>query len=336
LASSKRKRETSRSESCRRRRKQTSGGWSKRRRRKPPSRRKRETAKETQGEPPTRKRKRKPIAKSSRTAKDGNIKPRIPPFERESKDAVDTRGQLALYINAIQAAQQRTRVFAFYVRKERCRLLCHSRSGTLVIPLIDYTKTDHVRKFFWRYTRASKAFRGHDTTFQPITATQLDDEVDAARINLELRPHDPLFRVSMNISRDDIKYLYVSKPFAAFHVWPLGRGTRCFSAYDPDSKSIVLLKDTWRDTAYAPKGKTYERLHQGQVPNIPHVLVHGDVMGYFQKCGDESDGASKSRRRAHVHYRIVLKEVGLPLSRFASTYELVKVVLDAFQGMFTS
>jgi hypothetical protein len=96
--------------------------------------RKRETAKETRGEPPTRKRKRKPIAKSGRAAKDGNIKPRIPPFERESKDAADTRGQLALYINAIQAAQQRTRVFAFYVRKERCRLLCHSRSGTLVTP----------------------------------------------------------------------------------------------------------------------------------------------------------------------------------------------------------
>jgi hypothetical protein len=73
---------------------------------------------------------------------------------------------------------------------------------------------------------------------------------------LELRPHDPLFRVSVNVSRDD--------------------------------------------------------------------------------CGDESDSASKSRRRAHVHYRIVLKEVGLPLSKFASTYELVKIVLDAFEGVSTS
>lgn len=61
------------------------------------------------------------------------------PFQVDTPTARDTRGQIALYINAIQATQQRTRVFFFYIRANLYRLFCHSHAGTLVTPLFHCT-----------------------------------------------------------------------------------------------------------------------------------------------------------------------------------------------------
>ncbi|KIK64843.1 hypothetical protein GYMLUDRAFT_402826 [Collybiopsis luxurians FD-317 M1] len=45
------------------------------------------------------------------------------PFECDTKAARETRGQLAVYANAIQASQYRTRTFTVCIRKTVCRLL---------------------------------------------------------------------------------------------------------------------------------------------------------------------------------------------------------------------
>ena len=257
------------------------------------------------------------------------------PFECETSDARDTRGQMALYINAIQATQQRTRVFAFYVRKQYCRLLCHSRSCTLVTPLIDFTTTSDLQTFFWRLTHADKAARGFDTTFEPIGVG--DPNAVPARSRLELENTDPLFRVSVtDLSSDNnVKYYYVSEPMTSSHTYPVGRGTRCFKAYDPEQDGLVLLKDTWRFASHMPEHEIYATLHASQVPNIPTVLAAGDVPGDLQQCGGD-DIANTSLcpvPEPQKHYRLVLREVGRPLSRFYSTYELISVIYDAFQGM---
>lgn len=268
--------------------------------------------------------------RDSRRATNPRRVPPIPPFERRTNDARDTRGQITLYINAVQATQQRTRVFAFYVRERYCRLLFHSRSGTLVTPLIDYTTTNDMHTFFWRLTHARKADRGFDTTFEPVDPT--DPNSATVRGRLRLQDTDPLFRVSVtdSSSYNDIKYYYVSEPFTSSHTYPVGRGTRCFSAYDLEKNHLFLLKDTWRVANYTAEHETYAKLHANNVPNIPTVLAAGDVPGHWHRCGGDMP---HSHFRIHQHFRLVLREVGRPLREFRSTYELVSVISDAFKGM---
>lgn len=78
------------------------------------------------------------------------------PFKVDFLLARNTRGQVALYINTIQATQQRTHIFSFYIRANLCRLLRHSRAGTSVTPLFDYTKVPYLHQFFWRLSHLKR------------------------------------------------------------------------------------------------------------------------------------------------------------------------------------
>lgn len=252
------------------------------------------------------------------------------PFERDTQRAKDTRGQLTTYLNAIQALQQRTRVFSFHIRKEWCRLLVHSRAGTLVTSLFNWTTQDHLQRYFWVYTHSPPKNRGFDTTFE-IAKSLTPAQTYKIQGALKLSNNDPLYTVTVN---DEIKgalTFYVSRPFTTMHTYPVGRGTRCFSAYDPTSKKIVLLKDTWCVEEYKPEHEIYKKLHQKGVPNISEVVAAGHVPNHHGKCGSTN---SESTQRVLVHYRLVLKVHGKPLSKFTSTHQLVSVVRDAFEGEF--
>lgn len=238
-------------------------------------------------------------------------------IEHDSAQARLARGQLTVYHNAIQATQQRTRVFAFYIRRGFCRLLCHSRSGTQVTPLFDWTMSDDLYTFFWRLSHADRALRGFDTTFELVSDS--DVEAPRARKFLGLQNNVPLFKVRVT----DSDYYYVSQPFTRTHTYPVGRGTRCFVAYDPVNKRRVILKDTWRHGEYLPEHEVYKVLREREVPNILDVVASGDVGGHFQCCGETET------LRTLVHYRLVLNEVGKALVDFGSTHEYVTAVRDA-------
>lgn len=240
-------------------------------------------------------------------------------LERKTEAAHQTRGQLTVYHNAIQAAQQRTRVYSFYYRKNFARLLCHSRSGTEVTPLIDMTKSNEVHEFFWRYTRALSAERGLDTTFE--RAPDDDPHVSSARTHLFLKVDDPVFKVSVGSH-----VFYISSPFTTTHGYPVGRGTRCYEAYNPVNGKRVLLKDTWRYAEYPPEHEIYEKLRDSGVSNVLRVVAWGDVEGPLQTCG--RDGGL----RELIHYRIVLDEVGKSLTEFDSTHQFITVIRDALRG----
>lgn len=242
------------------------------------------------------------------------------PLEVDSLTARDTRGQIALYINSIQATQQRTRVFFFYIRANQCRLLCHARAGTRVTPPFDYTELPYLHQFFWRFTHALPEGRGHDTSFVQIDAESQDPVAETARVKLGISSTEPLFRILA-----DGKDFYVSEPFTLTHLYPAGRGTRCFSAYDPVLKSVVLLKDTWRVTDYPEEHLTYKELHEHDVEYIPEVVAAGTVEGRFHKATMEG--------RKYVHYRIVLNVVGKPLYTATSSHQFIMALYCAFLGI---
>ncbi|KAF5367810.1 hypothetical protein D9757_010322 [Collybiopsis confluens] len=186
-----------------------------------------------------------------------------PKKEQEPRTARDTRGQITLYINAIQASQYRSRVFLFFIIGDKCRLFCHSRAGTQYTDAFYYTKSSYLHEFFWRLTHGAPAARGHDTTMR-----------------LGKPAGTPLYLVTVGA-----KTLYVHEPFTRLHRYPVGPATRCYVAYDPardngideDNYGIVLLKDCWRNDKYKREDVVYAALEDAGVCNVPRALASGDV-----------------------------------------------------------
>ncbi|CAA7265129.1 unnamed protein product [Cyclocybe aegerita] len=88
-------------------------------------------------------------------------------FEVDTSSARDTRGQLTVYANAIQALQSRTHTLTIFINKSRCRLMHWSKSCTVVTDAFDYTKENWLATFFWRFSHADDTTRGVDPTFSP-------------------------------------------------------------------------------------------------------------------------------------------------------------------------
>ncbi|KAF5376768.1 hypothetical protein D9757_003152 [Collybiopsis confluens] len=237
----------------------------------------------------------------------------------DTATARDTRGQIVLYINAIQATQPRTRVFFFFILRDQCRLFCHSRAGSLYTDPFNYTKHSYLHEFFWRLTHASLSERGHDTSLKPVKGVQSD--LGAARKALQLKEQDVLYEVDVGD-----RTFYISQPFTVHHHYPVGRGTRCYAAYDPkesDPNRKFILKDCWRNSKYPVEHVTYQQLKQAGVSHIPNAVVGADVgvEGSFQEtelCGIHL-----------VHYRLVLDIFGLPLSKAPSTYAFMRAIFHA-------
>jgi Fungal protein kinase len=254
------------------------------------------------------------------------------PFERDTVSARDSRGQITLYANAIQATQFRTHSFSFFINKTDCRLIHWSRSCAIVTDEFNYTKTDWLPKFFWRLSHAPKHLRGIDTTFTPV----LDDtEAQKTHNALGLKPKDatPLYKVAVKdeISHRTTDYI-VSQPFTNNHIFPVGRGTRCFRAFDCQTKEIVLLKDTWRVDKYEREGSIYRDLHLAKVRNIAKFITAGDVGHVCGQTEKFSTAVQDRRPRVHYHYRLVLGTVGTSLEDFSSTWQMVNASTDALIG----
>ncbi|KAJ3510496.1 hypothetical protein NLJ89_g4634 [Agrocybe chaxingu] len=151
-------------------------------------------------------------------------------FEVDTASARDTRGQLTVYANAMQALQYRTHTLTIFINRSRCRLMHWSKSCTVVTDAFDYTKENWLAMFFWRFSQADDTTRGVDPTFTPITTES--PETTRARRAIDVLNTDPLFKVS--VVDDD---------------------TNATSYYITDK--LVLLKDTWRLRDYPKEGDTY-------------------------------------------------------------------------------
>ncbi|KAF5370261.1 hypothetical protein D9757_012013 [Collybiopsis confluens] len=213
----------------------------------------------------------------------------------QSATARDTRGQITLYINAIQSIQHRTRVFFFFILRDRCRLFCHSRAGTQYTDLFKHTEQPYLHEFFWRLSAA----KAREKLPNGMTCSQL-------------------YRVKVGT-----KTLFINEPFTTQHLYPVGRATRCYSAYDPESDGLVLLKDCWRNSKYEAEHLIYNKLHAAHVTHIPHALAGADVQGFLQSTELEPNGHQL------IHYRLVLDIVGMPITESTSTFAFTEAIRDA-------
>ncbi|KAH9889424.1 hypothetical protein C8Q73DRAFT_793621 [Cubamyces lactineus] len=120
-----------------------------------------------------------------------------------------------------------------------------------------------------------------------------------------------------------------------------GRGTQTFVAVDEADPygPLVYLKDAWRvaHTGIEQEGKILERLNSdddgGPVPFVPTVRCHGDVEDQTTRSQEIWRLNNKDRTeedcplKTHRHYRLVVNEVGKPLTTFRNMKQLVGLVI---------
>jgi hypothetical protein len=247
--------------------------------------------------------------------------------EQSSSEARDTRGQLSMYLTAMQAARFRTHGFGILIVEGQCRLLHHTHSGITVTKAFSTFKKKYLQTFLWRLSNASPAQRGIDTTYRLVHKTDVPQKV---LDYLNVKSDQPVWLVPVAE-----RHFYITAPFTRTHVYPIGRGTRCFIAMDEHSTDKYVLKDVWRIDGYNTEGEVYAKLKEGNVPNIPNILASGDVEknSKTHSCGIFPPGWIVSDSiRIHHHYRIVLGVVGRPLLDFKSTHELTCAILGALEG----
>ncbi|KAI3610020.1 hypothetical protein WG66_007412 [Moniliophthora roreri] len=99
----------------------------------------------------------------------------------------------------------------------------------------------------------------------------------------------------------------------------------------------VHLKDTWRiiRQGMVKEGDMYAKLHQAGVSHIPHVVAHGDTSPGTPLQSTISSSRpglvmiDEDGERPATHHHIIFREVGRPLAKFSTTWELVNSMKDA-------
>ena len=273
-------------------------------------------------------------------------------------------GQILSYVELAFKYQQREFVFMVLFLGKYARVVRFDRSGIIASEKIDYKKDGaELTEFLVRYARLGPANRGHDPSATRISPTDTLGEqlkrhgADAAEkdpedhvqklFNQSLDKKWPWWKLCVHDEQSETdRWFAVGKPhFYAGGV--AGRGTRGYVAVPlgDDGKAVdstgkfVYLKDAWRVNHEGMKkeGVILKALNDAQVPYIPTLLYHGDLdqstVSYDKWPAYHED---KSREecplKSHQHYRLVVAEVGKPLSEFENGIQLVWALFCCISG----
>ncbi|KAL1738459.1 hypothetical protein HDZ31DRAFT_50958, partial [Schizophyllum fasciatum] len=120
-----------------------------------------------------------------------------------------------------------------------------------------------------------------------------------------------------------------------------GRATRGYPAWDPVTKAIVFIKDSWRsDTGDLLKEADVLRtLNAQNVEHAPTLICGGDLPGQRSVAGDcvqaEWNKGLRKKHHPRVHHRFAIN-FGQPLWQFRSTKHLLQILHDAFTCGFSA
>ncbi|VDC04238.1 unnamed protein product [Peniophora sp. CBMAI 1063] len=279
-------------------------------------------------------------------------------FEHQIDAAVAARGQISSYALHQFQHQDCTHVISVVLFETEARLLRFDHSGVVVTERFDYTKGSIFTEFLWRLDRALGAKVDVDSSVTSLTEADIT-VLEAARAAFEAEkeflPYPvtsdmPLRRVSVwddsSQSSPDVvppSHEFIAAPAQHHSFSPIGRYTLSYPAFDPETKLVVWIKDAWRinEEGFEKEGETYAKLAKlGMKGRVPEVLCGGDVRDHdgqiqvtrSQDCKGKSWAALSHNVHRYVHYRIVFKTIGRPLTAFTSTKQLVQVLADALDA----
>lgn len=287
-------------------------------------------------------------------------------WEEESGEALE---ELARHMSHIFRLQHRTFAYAIYVFRNKARLIYFDRSGAAVSGWCCFEKDLHLQRFVYGLAISSDAERGHDISATLVSPDSQDAKqfrafADDARQHKLLRQwvaasierECPIYKLKVvsdfKTAAREPSSARLSSGYRTHHEFLVGRPhfssdalfgrcTRGYIAFEPARDAICFLKDSWRPAVPGrtrPEHEVYERLYSRLRANgrstegIPTLLCAGGVRRH------DSDDSQESRVHAEfsdgwcvlrTHYRLVLREVGVPLEKFVNFKSLVSFMLHA-------
>ncbi|KAK0481365.1 hypothetical protein IW261DRAFT_1070655 [Armillaria novae-zelandiae] len=255
----------------------------------------------------------------------------------QTKASQDVRGQLGGYASETLNAQYRKYLFSLFLGPDGVRLFKWERTYTVVSRAFDLT-TDgkYLVEFLYRFCTLTDGDRGKDDTVTPAT----EEEIALAKEFLKpwihaSDPPRPFVKIRVfgpKGNRDVIAGPHIATPRSI-----TGRATLGLPVYDIDTKTVMFLKDSWRDNNLPQESVILQALNDKEVRNVPTLVCGGVVLDqvttshtYVEK--EWNDGAHPTMICVRVHQRTLTEEVGQPLRRFKSSKQLTRVVYDAFLG----
>ena len=135
-----------------------------------------------------------------------------------------------------------------------------------------------------------------------------------------------------------VKYYLLGEP-VDYHNSPVGRATKGFIALDMETRELVFVKDQWRPISPGahPELETYDRLRKHRVARVATCLGGGDVFANDKTVqrtlthGLLSTGIGIDNSERH-HTRLVIQEIGRPLSQYPNSPELITLLYHALMG----
>ncbi|RDX49268.1 hypothetical protein OH76DRAFT_1483228 [Lentinus brumalis] len=298
--------------------------------------------------------------------------PQAPDDQPTSEKRQEALGQILSYAELIFKHQQRTCHFMILFLGDFARLVRFDHSSIFATVKFNYkTDTRKLTDFLWRYSHQSVGKGGQDPTATRIEPnTTLWNSMLARKGSPESRATDhvqklfddsldetwPWWQLEVQVAPPAGKRstrsictrrFAVGKPhFQAPGV--TGRATRGYVALPIDSSgkvcgTFVYLKDAWRvdHKGIEKEGDTLYELNQAHVPYVPTLVCHGDLSGpeqtsdwralwkeYYPNADD-----SECPLKRHQHYRLVVQEVGKPLTEFGpGSDELVFAISCVLQA----
>lgn len=196
-------------------------------------------------------------------------------FVNPTMKGLDTLGQIMSYAAAQLGAQYHTHTFSVLIVRNFARIIRWDREGAIVTRAFDYNKSSHLVDFFHRFSQASPALRGVDTS---VVAASTEEAI-RARSKLNLHASTCMFRVIISAAEGIGSTTLVIPAPVAHGVLPVGRGTCACPAFDTVNNKVVMFKDSWRVSFpnILPEGETYKLLKDANVRNIATCIACHDV-----------------------------------------------------------
>ncbi|OBZ73892.1 hypothetical protein A0H81_06308 [Grifola frondosa] len=220
------------------------------------------------------------------------------PFEVESSHAAQVRGQLISYAEMAMNRQHRTHLYSVFVMHQVRALIRWDRAGAVVSEKFDYRENPEILgEFFWTLESSMKLFRLMDTMAEKV----LPEPFDYIRQQFK----DSLKEDSLKEDADKVDW-----PRYKLAVEDKEKGTRYFLV-----GGVMVSRLIWSDVQ---RGR-----HR-------HADVWRQMPERLRKASSSMDSAGDKRHPPSklIHYRLVEKEVGQPLSEFKKSLELVKLISD--------
>ncbi|KAI0794694.1 hypothetical protein C8Q74DRAFT_1366107 [Fomes fomentarius] len=292
---------------------------------------------------------------------------KVEPFIRNTSQGLKALAQLGEYMCNTFTHQHRTFSYAIYIVKNMCRLLYFDRSGAFVTTPFDWTvTTSSLHTFLWKLARMPKADMGYDTTASLASGTECDmfkamAEDDSVPKEVQeyvkraTSESAPIYKVrvtsdpgtDISTAEDDPKeqvFLVGRHHFAADTL--VGRCTRGYIALrlqdgKADSDSLCFLKDSWRPYVpqhvpqrARPEHVVYQLLAKHKVPHVPTLVCGGDVIGSPKTVVQDFLLVNGMKPVPRIHYRLVTKEICVPVQEFRNFKELTYIFIDILRAHF--